>query len=612
MCYYYFMKDVIYIEPEDDITDIITKIENSKEKIVAIVPPKKAGVFRSVVNIKLIAKASTAADKTAVIVTVDPSIIKLAAATKLPVTKNLQTPPKIPTADDEIMEAAKEEVIDGPEEEEEAEDETAAKDAGDDADSKDKKSDKDKSEDIEDKEDLVASTVKEIEAEDKKEDEEDEEDDKKSDKSKKKDKKTPSKTGNKILDWIKSHKKLSIIAGVGIVVLIVFLIWAFVFAPAATVTVGIQTSSTNFSENVNFTTDSKSEDVKEGKFYIEERKVESKQDVKFEATGQKNNGAKASGELIVYYNFKEDGTIPISAGSGFTIGGLTFVSENAVSLSWDGQDWDDCDNKSSSASEQMKKGCQMSAKVSVTAAEPGTSYNISASSSGWSTTAPVGVYSEKAMSGGTDQMVTVVQQSDVEKAKAELASSNESENKSKLLESVPDEYMAIDSSFNQSTSDITSSPAVGEEVKDGEKPTLTATTKASVFVIEKSKVTEFIEEKAKIGDDQKVYEMKDPFIENFMGSGSEYTGRLKTSYAVGPKITENDVVEMVKGKGVGDAQHDLKTIDGVVDVKITTSFPWVSGVPSNTNKITINMEVKDQEQDKDKNQDKNKDKDKKE
>ena len=42
-------KDVIYIEPEDDITDIITKIEKSKEKIVALVPPKKAGVFRSVV-----------------------------------------------------------------------------------------------------------------------------------------------------------------------------------------------------------------------------------------------------------------------------------------------------------------------------------------------------------------------------------------------------------------------------------------------------------------------------------------------------------------------------------------------------------------------------------
>ena len=80
-------KDVIYIEPEDDITDIILKIENSKEKIVAIVPPKKAGVFRSVVNIKLIAKTGTTSEKTIVLVTVDPSIIKLAAAAKIPVAK---------------------------------------------------------------------------------------------------------------------------------------------------------------------------------------------------------------------------------------------------------------------------------------------------------------------------------------------------------------------------------------------------------------------------------------------------------------------------------------------------------------------------------------------
>ena len=89
-------KDVIYIEPEDDITDIITKLENSKEKIVALVPPKKAGVFRSVVNIKLIAKAAAGTEKTAVLVTTDPSIVKLAAATRIPVTKNLQTPPTIP------------------------------------------------------------------------------------------------------------------------------------------------------------------------------------------------------------------------------------------------------------------------------------------------------------------------------------------------------------------------------------------------------------------------------------------------------------------------------------------------------------------------------------
>ena len=93
-------KDVIYIEPEDDITDIITKIENSKEKIVALVPPKKAGVFRSIVNIKLITKAGVNAEKAVVLVTTDPSIMKLAAVTKLPVTKSLKSAPVVPTVSD--------------------------------------------------------------------------------------------------------------------------------------------------------------------------------------------------------------------------------------------------------------------------------------------------------------------------------------------------------------------------------------------------------------------------------------------------------------------------------------------------------------------------------
>ena len=43
-------KDVIYIEPEDDITDIISRIKSSKQKVVALVPPKKLGIMRSAVN----------------------------------------------------------------------------------------------------------------------------------------------------------------------------------------------------------------------------------------------------------------------------------------------------------------------------------------------------------------------------------------------------------------------------------------------------------------------------------------------------------------------------------------------------------------------------------
>ena len=545
-------KDIIYIEPENDITDIIAKIESSKEKIVALVPPKKAGVFRSVVNIKLIAKAGITAEKTVVLVTTDPSIIKLAATTKIPVTKDLQTAPSVPKVDIEINEESEEELAEEP-----------------------------------------GDTIKTEEGitDEQKTPEDDLDTKEKAAKPEKKRGKVAGKAGNAAIEWIKSHKKTIIFSGVGLVVLIILAVWAFGIAPAATVTVGIKTENSNFSENVTFTTNATEENAAEGKFYLQEKKIESVQEVTFEATGKKNVGEKATGEVVVYAYFKEKGVVAINAGSIFTINDLSFVSDNEVSISWDGKD-DVCDNKGQTSS-LVRSGCQVSGRVPVTAANAGTSYNIAASNSGWKTAADIGVYSDKAMSGGTDNIITVVEQADIEKAKSELKSSNESENKAKLLDTIDESLLVIDSSFSQDTSAATATPAVGEEVKEGVKPTLKATTTDSIFVIDKAKVEEFIREKAKLGSDQKIYKIKDPYVESFVKADNGYTGRLKTSYAVGPKVTENDIVEIIKGKGIGDAQHDLKNITGVVSVSIDTSYPWVNSIPSDTNKITVNIDLKD-------------------
>lgn len=565
-------KDVIYIEPEDDITDIITKIESSKEKIVALVPPKKAGVFRSVVNIKLIAKAGTTAEKNVVLVTTDPSIVKLAAATKIPVTKNLQSAPAIPKAESLAEEGTvKEELV-------EESDGT-----------------------IETKED-----VEELESskdEDENDDEEEAENKKDEEKSKKtkerteKAKKELKKTGNKFVDWFKEHKKLAIFGCMGIVLLILVLIWALVLAPAATITVGIRTTANNFSENVTFTTKLEEENAGEGRFYLEEKKNESSEKVEFEATGTKNTGEKASGEINVYAYFPLNvkSSVQISEGEAFTISGLTFRATSGTTLSYSGEGKNECANKDN-ADGLVDYGCRINGVIPVVASEAGAKYNISPSSTGWDTNARVFAYSEKAMSGGSDKMITIVTQADVDKAKASLEVSNETENKEKLFEEInekSEDAFIIQSSFTQSSSEAKSVPAVGEEVKEGEKPTLTATTTASVFVIDKTKVKEFITEKAKLSDSQKIYEIKDPFIENFMKTDNGYTGKLKTSYITGPKITESDVVELVKGRGLGDAQHSLRDIDGVSSVRIDASFPWVTSIPNDTNKITVILEVKE-------------------
>ena len=403
---------------------------------------------------------------------------------------------------------------------------------------------------------------------------------------------------NKIIDWIKTNKKLSIGLGVGGLFLILFLIWALVIAPSVTVTVGIRTNSNNFSQNVSFTSKLDSEDVETGKFYLEEKKIETSQEVKFEATGKKNVGEKAHGEVTVIarINYIEGGTKVVNAGDKFTISGLTFTADSGVTMRYNGVDYSVCSNinEETPIGKAKAEGFQIYAKVKVTATEPGTKYNISPAENGWTTTADVSVFSAQAMSGGTDQEITIVTQADIDKAKSELAATDQDKNKEELMEKVGDDNMVIDSSFIQKTSDAVSTPAVGEEVKEGVTPTLKATTVASVFVLDKTKVEEFITKKANLSESQKIYEMKNPFIESFLETDSGYTGKLKTSYATGPKITENDVIEKIKGKGLGEAQHDLRDIDGVSGVTIDKSFPWVTGVPGDPNKITVIFDVKDQ------------------
>ena len=563
-------KDVVYIEPEDDITDIISKIENSKQKIVALVPPKKAGILRSLVNIKLIAKAGTNAKKTVVLVTVDPSIVKLAAASKLPVTKDLQTPPTVPHDKPEIDETVTEKV-----EDEEEKDDKKMREAEAEAEAEEEAKDEEKSD----------------------------EKGKKKAKKEKKEKKEKKLPDNPVLAWIVSHKGLVIGLTVGLILLILFLIWALVFAPAVTISVVRRTTESNFSENVTFTDKLAEENASEGKFYLEQKTNENKIKRDIEATGKKNVGEYAHGEVVVYAYFKQSGTIAINAGSTFTLSNLSYTSTENRNLTWSGKSVEECLNAGQPTI--ITSGCLISGRVPVKAVAPGTSYNIAASNTGWSTTAPVGAYTDNAMGGGTDKTITVVTQADVDKVVATIKTGDKAVAKNNLIESIKESsndsstVFIIESSYKQSVSDPEVSPKVGEEVKEGTKPSLTVTVTDSIYIIDETKVREFITEKAKLANNYKIYQIGDEtkeynglFIENFIKDQDKYTGRLKTTYISGPSVTENDIVEVVRGKGIGTAKHDVAEIDGIKDITFTTSYPWVSSVPNDPERITVSFETK--------------------
>ncbi|MGH7237551.1 MAG: hypothetical protein ACREGF_03385, partial [Candidatus Saccharimonadales bacterium] len=91
-------KDVIYLDVDDEITSIIDKVRSSKQKIVALVLPKRATMLQSSVNMKLLKRASDQAKKQLVLITTEASLLPLAGLVGLYAARNLQSKPEIPAA----------------------------------------------------------------------------------------------------------------------------------------------------------------------------------------------------------------------------------------------------------------------------------------------------------------------------------------------------------------------------------------------------------------------------------------------------------------------------------------------------------------------------------
>ena len=561
-------KDVIYIEPEDDITDIISKLRASRSKVVALVPPKKIGVLRSAVNTKLIYKAAKSAEKAVVIVTTDSALIKLSASAGIPVAKNLSSRPKMPSEIAEEDEPPAKVIEEKVPEEQPAKEKPA-----------DKKTTEIKSDEIEKKSN-----------------------DRKKDKQKQKEDK-------KNLPFFKRNKKWIIIGSVGAVFLILLGIWAFAIAPSATISVQIRTTSNNFSEAVSFTTSAGAASVKDGKFYLETKEYKQENAVNFEATGKKDVGEKATGEVSIgVYVSEPSASVSVPEGTIFSNNGLSFTTTRGATVTWKEYDSNaetvgECENElePSILTKTIKpdgyQGCLLTAKVGVTATESGDKYNVSSTESGWTTNfagAHGAIYNKVSFTGGTSKLLTVVQQSDVISAQAALAAKITGDGKNRLMASISGDVMPLESTYKENTSDAVATPAVGEEVGSGVTPKLTSTTTYTILTLDKQDLKTYVDDKTKVtlAADQKIYETTDPFLERFMDDGNGgYTARLKATTKVGPTVTEAEILEKAKGKKIGELQSQLKSINGVSSCKVEPSFFWVTTIPNDANKITVNLEV---------------------
>lgn len=614
-------KDVIYIEPEDDITDILANIKGAKNRVVALVPPKKAGVLRSAVNFKLIAKTATRADKVVVLISNDESLVKLAAAAAMPVAKNLQSKPQLPKISTnkefgeepsnviEGKKASKVQVNNNTEEE--------AKE--------DQK--EEKGEELESVNSEVRPAFKTAKEDStpKKSDKVDEviELDEKDDDPKEKKALRGVKPGfsSKVPNFKKY--RIPIIAGsVAVVLLVVFLVWANVIAPAADIAIKIKTSTVNFAEKVSFTTDAEKAKPSEGVFQIEEKSIKKTAEAEFEATGELDKGEKATGTIKVTIpaGAKGDRSIltsgaAISAGDVFSFQELSFVATSSVSISAsDLESYVHCGLTSNNCTVQ---NAIVLGTVEVRAMENGDKYNIAASNSGWALTtgdwfASSASFEASAMDGGVSKIAKVVSKEDIENAKNSLSLPGNSEIIDDLSKEFGSEYFVISDSFTSDEAKYTNTPDVEGEVEEGKKAKISVEKNYKIYAVKRSDINEYIMAKASegIGDNtQSVYwtgvtgfskdviknsdsVKKDKvFFENFSKGDSEISARLKSTVFVGPEITEDMVYEKALGKKTGEVQTAIKSINGVSEVNVKTSFFWVYKIPDNKEKVHIDVSL---------------------
>ncbi len=582
----YMNKEVIYLEPEDDITDILTRLQQAEQKLVALVPPKKATMLRSAVNMKLVARVAKECEKIVVIVTVDPAIVKMAMAARIPVAKTLQSRPVIPT--DANVKAAEAEIQVVDEETGGITDEPAPK-AKEDGKMPSKAANVDSDGHAGKNAETLELTEEGLEngSETAK-------------KSKKGDKKSKKSTSDIKTSPFSKYRKLIMFCTPAVIALVLVLVWALVFAPAATITVAISSTSSNFAENVSFTTDPAAENIAEGVFYAQKQTLEQKYSTEFEATGEEDRGDKAKGHVTFTYNFDSSAcstSCEWSAPAGSTITAYTsdgtlvrYTVDAAASMSWNGAKSSDCPSgmTGSGGLYYCKKTV---ANVAVTAADSGAAANIAANSR-WEGFEGATIANSNAISGGTTEMVKVVSQEDADKVKDAQISEHTTEGRKMLFEDLSKDVIAIESSFDAEAGEVVATPGVGDVVGDNTKPNIMITAVFSVYTVDRSKIEQFVSQKNQVAAGQKIYTVDAPYFERF--TTIEEGARLKAVVEVGPTVTEDEIFEKVKGCKTGEVQSRLKdSITGINSVEVRTPYFWVWSIPEDRSKVTINIDGED-------------------
>lgn len=536
-------KDVIYIDVDDDITAIIGKIKLGKEKIIALVPPKRVGILQSAVNLRLLARAATDSNKHLVLITNNKALMALSAASMIPVAKNLQSKPEIAQLP-EVLTNEEDDIIEG-----------SQLPVGDLV----KTADYSKNDDVID----LSDDIKSINIDD--------ETEKVSENSTKK-----GKPKSKVPNFSAFRKKIFIGIAAAIL-LIVFFVWANVFASSARIIVTTSTSPAPISAMVKLSSTDPT-NVTKNTIQTITKQIKKDVSVQFDATGTKDLGEKSKGS-VTFSNCSSSQPKTIPAGTILTNNGQNYLTLAQAEVG------------AGSFDDGVCVTAGVSSAVNIIAANAGSSYDTSANAnfsvSGYSSN--VSATSANGISGGSTKIATVVTAEDIQKASQALADLSSDPVRSQLIRQFDNDEIIITDSFNVDHATAVSTPALDNEATS--KPRLTSSTTFSLTAIAKSEVKLYLKGvyAKQLEKGQKVYDdgLKNIKLSGYLKNDKGSTVNFSTSGKIGPSIDIQSIKNQSKGKRYGEVQSTIGAVDGVTDVDIKFSYFWVNTVPNDINKIDV-------------------------
>ncbi len=546
-------KDTIYIDIDDEITSVINKVQRSKHKILALVLPKRAAVFQSIVNMKLLKRTADEDNKRIVLITSEAGLLPLAGAVGLHVAKTLQSkpsvpsPPEVPT-DDLTLEESEEPL--------ETEEEPAL----------------DETKPVGELAGMPAQTP--AKPEETIELDNEPEPSGKAAKGKKSSKKA--KKGSKVPNFSKFRKRLLIAIGV-VLLLIVGWVVAFMILPKAHI--AIKTDTTNINTDVTFTASTNTENFDEATRVVPALKKESKKTdtQKVSATGQKDVGTKAAGSITVK-NCEDTEPRTLPGGTVFSANGKNFTANNTATVP----------AGSFSGGGSVCKSA--SVEVPVTAAENGDSYNLAATAYSSAKLAGNFTISGSSMSGGTSRIVKVVSQQDVDTAKQKIAQ-NDDAAKEDLKKQLQDQkYTPLTETFSTGNPNVTASPAVGQE---GNEVTVTSITTYTMFGARTDDLNKLITTEANKQLDSSKQSIQSTGLDQAnlrvsqKNNDTDVQIALQTLVVAGPKLELDQLKREIAGKRRSEVQRIIQERPGVKDVTIDYSPFWVHSTPRKASRISI-------------------------